>query len=56
MADALESTLAELRGGKSQRAFAQHLLAVYLGLRVLAKSGRPIAELESVKASALSVL
>jgi AcrR family transcriptional regulator len=54
---ALHRVLAEGRmgsNGVTDRARARHLLAVYLGLRVLARAGQPIETLNDVKQSALA--
>lgn len=53
---ALERVLAEAPtrpNGATDRERARHLLAVYLGLRVLARAGQPIEALDDVKRSAL---
>ena len=60
LAQGLEVALADLRGsrtrGPSIKAQAQHLLAVYFGLRVMAKGGQPVKSLTAAKRASMLCL
>ena len=56
LARALERTVAEITGPEAAPARAQMLLAVYSGLRVMVRTGLPIASLEKARDDALAGL
>jgi len=56
LSEALAGTLAQMMAPDAARHRAQMLLAVYSGLRVMARTGMPIATLEEARDEALSGL
>ncbi|WP_262693098.1 TetR/AcrR family transcriptional regulator [Kordiimonas aquimaris] len=56
MQEAFESALAEKHAGAALRATASAASAIYFGMRVMVKSGAPIAMLEQAKDGAKSLL
>ncbi|NIA68465.1 TetR/AcrR family transcriptional regulator [Pelagibius litoralis] len=56
MRDALQEALREVLDEEHRKAAAEHLLAVYLGMRVLAKAGTPVPRLRLVRDTALKDL
>ncbi|MFD0859602.1 TetR/AcrR family transcriptional regulator [Roseovarius aquimarinus] len=56
LAGALENAVAEVVGPEAAPRRSQMLLAVYAGLRVMARSGRPVTALEDARDDALASL